>query len=158
MPWTPAREAGGCRGPKQISFSSRLAASLCFDFSSPARWEGSKEKAKINERLCFCLWKLSIRGRGLCGVEIRWAPQDPTSRRGQEPQEGSRAVGSQRTRAFLSCAWFVPRPTWRAVSPPTHAWMLLSLNCQILARAPSRSASEAGRVMKSLAKPKEHHH
>lgn len=68
MPWTPAREAGRCRGPKQISFSSGLAAFLCFDFSSPARWEGSKEKAKISERLCFYLWKLGASEAGGCVV------------------------------------------------------------------------------------------
>lgn len=117
-------------GSCQISFSFRLTASLCFDFSSQPGGKEAKRKQKLMKGFAL-LVETQYQSAGGCAVWRLW-PHGPRVRRGQQPREGSRAVGSQRTRAFLSCAWFVLRPTWRAVSPPTHAWMLLSLNCQIL--------------------------
>lgn len=117
-------------GPKQISFSFRWLR-LCALISAPQPGgKEAKRKQKLMKGFVSVCGKLSIKRQGLyCGVEIRWAPRNSVSagtaaRKAAEPW-------AVRGHGPSGCAWLSRGPPGGLVSPPTHAWMLLSLNCQM---------------------------
>lgn len=120
----------GPRGPKQIVFSSSLAAFLCFDFSSQPGGKEAKEKQRLIKGFVFiCRNSLGI-GEGWtvwCRDRSDSPPATGSSvSMGRGPEKEAELLGIREQRTDL-------RHRVRSALPRTAApWI-----CQILTRSPA---------------------